>query len=105
MRWRALAGVVALAASVRMAPGQEPHAPKLGADVAPTAAVADLTPAGALPAQVTICVDRTGRQCWSVGGASDCRSPSAGGEVFATIASESPDAGARLRACWDSLAR
>jgi len=90
-----------LAATVSNTWAQEPAAPKLDAQRAPAAAP-ELTPAQSLPSTLTICLDRSARECWSSAG-SDCHEPShAHGEVFATVAATG-DSGASLRNCWDSL--
>ena len=81
-----------------LAAAQVPMVPTLGADVAPTAATENAA-AQRLPSVVTICSDRRARRCWTVAGTSDC----AGAERVATVAADSPDAGAKLRACWDAL--
>jgi hypothetical protein len=92
--------IVALAASVRMAHGQQPVAPKLGSEVAPTAAHSE--PAQALPSTVTICVDRASQQCWTALGSASCLSSSRPtAEVFATVPADAPEE--HLLACIDSL--
>ena len=75
-----------------------PMAPTLGAELAPAPAGAEPT-ALAIPAQVTICIDRAARRCWTVAGATGCGNAAG----IATVAADSPEAGARLRACWDAL--
>lgn len=65
---------------------------------APTPAAA---PARALPAVVTVCVDRGTRRCWSAAGADD---PCAGGEVFGRAAANQAPGGL-LTDCWRELDR
>lgn len=101
MMHRALV-LMLLAASVSSTWAQEPVAPKLEAQRAPAAA-AELTPARPVPSMLTICVDRSARECWSTAGMSDCREAAhPHGETFATVAATG-DSGASLRGCWDSL--
>jgi len=105
MRWRGLVCVAALAVSVVAVSGQEPQAPKLGVEPPPRPAQ-EQAPAQAVPVVVTICVDKTVKQCWTVSGASDCRSPSRpSAEAFATVGSGWPEAGKSLRTCWDTITK
>jgi hypothetical protein len=66
----------------------------------------DALPAGvsdpAVPASVTICVDRAGQQCWTALGSAGCRSaarPAA--EVFAIVPAEAPEE--QLLRCMEGL--
>jgi hypothetical protein len=87
------------------ADAQEAVAPTLtGATPAPAA------PAGGaaqpVPAMVTICIDRGAQRCWNAVIASECAKRSRGAaEVFASVPATSPEAGQRLRACWDEVKR
>lgn len=70
----------------------QPTVPTL-AGGAPTVE-AESAPARALPARVTVCIDRAARRCWSAPGVDAC----SGGEVYAvTAADEQP--GVLLERC------
>jgi hypothetical protein len=95
--------LLALVCGAPAARGEEAVAPKLDAVQAPTSATGDVTPAQPLPSMVTICVDRSLRECWSTAGKSTCReSAHPHGEVFSSV-SATGDSGAPLRGCWESL--
>ena len=59
---------------------------------------AESTPARPIPTEVTICVGRAERRCWTAAGRDACDD----GEVFAVVASDS-EPGVKLRACWDQF--
>jgi hypothetical protein len=102
---RQLAGAAVLAALACAASAQDAQAPKLGAEPPPRAAQ-EQAPAQPVPVVVTICIDRSVVQCWTVSGASECRSPARpNAESFVTVGSGWPDAGNRLRECWAELTK
>lgn len=87
---------VAAALLLAAALGAPATAPTLSA--APPSGGADAEPARALPATVTICIDRQSHRCWTAAGDDAC----AGGAVFAhAAANEAP--GAQLAPCWQEL--
>ena len=96
--------VAFLAGAAIVAGAQDAVAPTLTGNTPPPAQRRGDAAAQALPSVITICIDRTARQCWTVGGASRCESP-VGAEVFDTLSSRSPDLGSRLRACVASATR
>lgn len=56
------------------------------------------TVARPIPAEVTICVDRAAKRCWTAAGRDACD----GGEVFKVVpALDTPDD--QLKACTDSM--
>jgi hypothetical protein len=85
------------------ADAQEPVAPNLtGETPAPT--LHDGGGARPVPSMLTICIDRTAQRCWSAVVATECAMRSRGAaEVFAAVPADSPEAGERLRACWDEV--
>jgi hypothetical protein len=74
----------------------------IGETPAPTAHGGDATLP--VPSTLTICIDRTAQRCWSAVMAAECARRSQGGaEIFASVPANSPEAGNRLRACWDEV--
>lgn len=76
-------------------------------DAPPAAdAVTAATPAAAPDAEVTICIDRAARQCWTASGRTSCQSaarPQA--EVFDVMSARATAAATALRACWNTAVR
>jgi hypothetical protein len=98
--WRAALLAIVVAAQ---AGAQEPVVPKL-ADRPPTpATVVEDSAATPLPAMISICIDRAMQRCWTAMVARECTIRAQGAEVYATVAAQSTEAGAQLRACWDNF--
>lgn len=83
---------------------QDAVAPQLEPPVLPTIGYAS-PPAPAAEPEVTICIDRAARQCWTANGRASCQSARPAAEVFDVMPARSNAAGSALRACWASVTR